>query len=238
MIITITDNSANCLQINRADNNQDTETPLPSALPHHYPHSLSLAEEMSPLTIIFLSTTLSSPLVLSSPGLPWTQEETLIVRAKLEVVFNSRAGVAREYLKLHPELGLSRWPEAKSLPNAPKMLRLGFHGCLKYTDGTGGCNGCLNNHNMGLDNRHNCTRGQDNTMLPNSIRTDNAGLEMTADILEEIFTNPSFPKSAEALNSSLAQTGKSRADLWNFAQAVAVERGINDNNERCDDVSI
>ena len=74
-------------------------------------------------------------------------------------------------------------------------------------------------------------------MLPNSIRTDNAGLEMTADILEEIFTNPSFPKSAEALNASLAQTGKSRADLWNFAQAVAVEKGINDNNERCDQVS-
>ena len=238
MIITITDNSANCLQINRADNNQDTETPLPSALPHHYPHSLSLAEEMSPLTIIFLSTFLSSPLVLSSPGLPWTQEETLIVKAKLEVVFQRRADVAKEYFKLHPELGLSRWPEGKSLPNAPKMLRLGFHGCLKYSDGTGGCNGCLNNHNMGLDKRHNCTRGQDNTMLPNSIRTDNAGLEMTADILEEIFTNPSFPKSAEALNSSLAQTGKSRADLWNFAQAVAVEKGINDNNKRCDDVSI
>ena len=100
MIITVTHNSVNCLQINRADNNQDMETPLPSALPHHYPHTLGLAEEMYPLTIIFLSTFLSPPLVLSSPDLPWTQEETLIVRAKLEVVFNSRAGVAREYLKI------------------------------------------------------------------------------------------------------------------------------------------
>ena len=35
--------------------------------------------------------------------------------------------------------------------------RLGFHQCLKFSDGSGGCNGCLNNHGMGLENRHNCT---------------------------------------------------------------------------------
>ena len=34
--------------------------------------------------------------------------------------------------------------------------RLGFHQCLKFSDGTGGCNGCLNNHGMGLENRHTC----------------------------------------------------------------------------------
>ena len=74
-------------------------------------------------------------------------------------------------------------------------------------------------------------------MLPNTVKTDNAGLELTADILEEIFTNPDFPSSAQALSESLAQSGKSRADLWNFAQAVAVERGINNNNDLCDQVS-
>ena len=36
------------------------------------------------------------------------------------------------------------------------IYRLGFHQCLKFSDGTGGCNGCLNNHGMGLENRHQC----------------------------------------------------------------------------------
>ena len=144
--------------------------------------------------------------------------------------------MVKEYLKIHPELGLSSWPEPKSLPNAAKMLRLGFHGCLKFSDGTGGCNGCLNNQHLGLEQRQNCSLGADNSMLPNSVKTDNSGLELTADILEEIFTNPDFPPAAAKLAESLAQSGKSRADLWNFAQAVAVERGINNNIELCDEV--
>ena len=92
---------------------------------------------------LFLLALAITPL-LSSPGLPWTTEETLIVKAKLTEVLDRRSSVVKEYLKLHPELGLSTWPETKSLPNAAKMLRLGFHGCLKFSDGTGGCNGCLN----------------------------------------------------------------------------------------------
>ena len=87
--------------------------------------------------------------ILSSPGLPWTTEETLIVKAKLTELLDRRSSVVKQYLKLHPELGLSTWPEPKSLPNAAKMLRLGFHGCLKFSDGTGGCNGCLNNLHLG-----------------------------------------------------------------------------------------
>ena len=35
------------------------------------------------------------------------------------------------------------------VPNAAKMLRLGFHDCLKYKDGTGGCDGCLNWEGVG-----------------------------------------------------------------------------------------
>ena len=187
-------------------------------------------------SLLLLLLLLPTPLVFSLPGAAWTEEETLIVKAKLHEVMARRKHVAKEYLALHPELGLTWWPEPKSLPNAPKLLRLGFHGCIKYADGTGGCNGCLNNENMGLDSRHNCTKGEDNSMLPNSVRTDNAGLELTADILEEIFTNPDFPRSAQKLTVSLAETGKSRADLWNFAQAVAVEMGVNTNNQKCEEV--
>ena len=34
--------------------------------------------------------------------------------------------------------------------SAPKVLRLTFHDCLKYDDGTGGCDGCLNWSGMGI----------------------------------------------------------------------------------------
>ena len=102
---------------------------------------------------LFLLALAITPL-LSSPGLPWTTEETLIVKAKLTEVLDRTSSVVKEYLKLHPELGLSTWPETKSLPNAAKMLRLGFHGCLKFSDGTGGCNGCLNNQHLGNPTLH------------------------------------------------------------------------------------
>ena len=143
--------------------------------------------------------------------------------------------MVKEYLELHPELGLTSWPEFESMPTASKFLRLGFHSCLKYWDGTGGCNGCLSNKNIGLDKRHNCTiHGDSVNNSPNINQTDNAGLELTADILEEIFVNKDFPEHAETLPVSLAESGKSRADLWNFAAVVGVEWGLERNNNACD----
>ena len=59
-------------------------------------------------------------------------------------------------------------------------------------------------------------------------------MELTADVLEEIFTNKDFPSNALPLETSLAESGKSRADLWSFAAAVAVEWGIERNNNGCD----
>ena len=35
-----------------------------------------------------------------------------------------------------------------SFPNAAKFLRLGFHDCLTYKEGGGGCDGCLNPTNI------------------------------------------------------------------------------------------
>ena len=93
---------------------------------------------------------------------------------------------------------------------------------------------------MGLENRHNCSRPDDikasdhRRDMPNSDKTDNAGLELTADMLEEIYTNKDFPKSALPLKVSLADSGKSRADLWSLAAAIGVEMGIERNNRACD----
>ena len=61
--------------------------------------------------------------VSAQPGAPWTEEEVLIVKAKLYAIFQSSNTVSKEYLSLHPELGLTEWPEAKSRPNAAKFLR-------------------------------------------------------------------------------------------------------------------
>ena len=57
---------------------------------------------------------------------------------------------------------------------------------------------------------------------------------MTADVLEEIFTNKDFPSSAMPLDVSLAESGKSRADLWSLAALVGVEWGVDRNNNGCD----
>ena len=176
--------------------------------------------------------------VLCSPGAAWTEQETLIVKAKLYAIlgeYGHGGTVVNEYLQLHPELGYSHWPEFESMPTAAKFLRLGFHSCLKYPDGTGGCNGCLSNKNIGLENRHNCTiHGDSVNNMPNINQTDNAGLELTADVLEEIYVNKDFPKHADTLPISLAESGKSRADLWNFAAVVGVEWGLDRNNAACD----
>ena len=77
-------------------------------------------------------------------------------------------------------------------------------------------------------------QNEKNPIGPNSINTTNAGLGHTADILEEVFTNAEFPATAASLGTSLQQSGKSRADLWTFASAVAVEWGLDRNNNACD----
>ena len=108
--------------------------------------------------------------------------------------------------------------------------RLGFHQCLKFSDGTGGCNGCLNTYGMFLGNRPSCPTDP-------VLKTTNAGLGLLADLLEEVFTNQNFPSTAAKLPVSLKASGKSRADLWTFASAVALERGIDQNNLACDGVA-
>ena len=105
---------------------------------------------------------------------------------------------------------------------------------------------------MGLENRHNCTgdvsnhsdfcihmknnefQNEKQSNGPNTVVTNNAGLGFTADVLEEIYTNKDFPSNAPSLDISLAESGKSRADFWTFASYLAVEWGVERNNNGCD----
>merc|ERR1719232_1317041 len=114
--------------------------------------------------------------------------------------------------------------------DAAKVLRLNFHDCLKYTDGTGGCDGCLNWKGVGITYYMN-KRGK--RSFPDMKESDNNGLRHTVEVLEAIYTIPMFPKGAPELNISLKESGKSRADLWALAGIVAVEFGIETNNMKC-----
>ena len=118
------------------------------------------------------------------------------------------------------------------------MLRLGFHDCLTYDQndlGSGdinGCDGCLNPDGMGVNML--TTYGDKKEYKgPNIINTNNNGLLLTADILEEIFTNKDFPKKIPSLNVSMKESGKSRADLWAYAALLATKYGVDQNNLAC-----
>eukprot|EP00408_Alexandrium_pacificum_P017718 CAMPEP_0171189598 /NCGR_PEP_ID=MMETSP0790-20130122/18428_1 /TAXON_ID=2925 /ORGANISM="Alexandrium catenella, Strain OF101" /LENGTH=694 /DNA_ID=CAMNT_0011654713 /DNA_START=38 /DNA_END=2123 /DNA_ORIENTATION=+ len=122
------------------------------------------------------------------------------------------------------------WQDCARL--APKLVRLGFHDCLKYADGTGGCDGCL--HWDGVEGRYRNTAGSWSIDAGDHLSHNN-GLRVAVELMEELYTNPIFPAHSPPLTSSLRSTGKSRADLWAFASIVAVEYTIGVNNGVCSD---
>ena len=117
-------------------------------------------------------------------------------------------------------------------PTAPKLLRLAFHDCIRYRDGTGGCDGCLNW--KGVGKIHDPSLASSN-VYEDGNTTDNNGLQPTVEMLEALYTVPDFPAKSPVLTSSLMESGKSRADLWALAAIVAVEYGIETNDDKCRD---
>jgi len=184
---------------------------------------------------ILLGLSQSQEYVPGTPGAPWSHQEVLTVKSKLYSIFSGRGGYAAlEQIYGKPPSNPSNWmdfPNWMDVPNAAKMLRLGFHDCLKYKDGTGGCDGCLNWEGVGFraDDLHNTLSGE------NVGETNNNGLGYTVEVLEHIYTDPEFPKDlAPTLSVSLKGSGKSRADLWALATIAAVEYGVETNNFVCD----
>ena len=126
-----------------------------------------------------------------------------------------------------------------------QVLRLAFHDCVPYADGgdVNGCDGCLNPGGMGTDfmkvedgmsHKESGTKMGD-MKFPDVTKTDHNGLLYTADLLEQVYTNPKFPKikGGVKLKKSMKESGKSRADLWHFAALVAIHYGANNNNLAC-----
>merc|ERR1719347_605368 len=163
--------------------------------------------------LLLVSTVLSlsggAPYVPGTPGAPWTEEEILTMKAKFFHYFTN-------------------------CDCAPKHLRLGFHDCIKYTDGTGGCDGCLNW--KGMDVKLNPIAGGRNLKVEDGA--GNNGLGKTVRALEEIYTTTNIPLQGPVLTASPKDLGWSRADLWAFGSMMAVEFGIMVNNAKCDEKNL
>ena len=66
-------------------------------------------------------------------------------------------------------------------------------------------------------------------------KANNNGLDRAVSNLEKIYTTHDWPSKAEKMPSglSLFQTGKSRADLWQFAALVALENILERSDFAC-----
>ena len=184
--------------------------------------------------------------VPGTPGAVWTEKEVDIVREKVREMIDSRNwrghnpvfwtdGTFSEATGLSLENRyegcFDRSDKGKmQVPSGSKLLRLSFHDCVPYLnengDPEGGCDGCLNWANMGT--AWSGTKRQGNEK-PFDGRGDNNGLQSLVAALELVYTNVSWPSTAPSLTTSLKESGKSRADLWQFAAMVALEQaGLRD----------
>lgn len=105
---------------------------------------------------------LSNLCLTQDPGQPWTDEETRIVRDKIRFIITDKESVFNEFFSLYPDHMFLSDPHFQhddgihlnaTFPNAPKLLRLGFHDCIPYKDAPSdtpnGCDGCLDFEGMG-----------------------------------------------------------------------------------------
>ena len=192
---------------------------------------------VSILVSLFLS--VAGEYTPGTPGGPWTYDELLVVRAKLwSLMIDGRAQTLYKKIPYNDRPMADELDEKwinKGLQFFPaKLLRLIFHDCLKYTDGSGGCDGCLNWEGMNF--RFPSANSMKFKYLYDDIKKgNNNGLEFTVALLEMIYTDKNFPyNDAPPLPESLKTSGKSRADLWAYAAKVAVEYSVERNNYHCE----
>ena len=88
------------------------------------------------ILLLFLPLIVAEVYVPGTPGAPWSEEEIMTVKGKLLAIFR-RGGGFDALMELHPPETPGPWESGAFngkwdlIPSAPKMLRLGFHDCLK-----------------------------------------------------------------------------------------------------------
>ena len=173
-----------------------------------------------------------------TPGAEWTEEEVNIVHQKVLKFLTHDKEEIQEMFQGMTNKGkyeaFSKFGQNRPITEMA-LFRLAFHDCLTYKDGTGGCDGCLNWDKMGTD-----TPSPFKSMdtycehqFDKVNKTDNNGLDRLVFYLEKMYTSTNFPPGAPELDVSLKASGKSRADLWQFAANVALERTIERSNFGC-----
>mmetsp|Transcript_137776 Transcript_137776/g.237824 ORF Transcript_137776/g.237824 Transcript_137776/m.237824 type:complete len:1615 (+) Transcript_137776:91-4935(+) len=174
--------------------------------------------------------------VPGAPGATWTEEELKITKAKLWRMMDWTVTQLHDKMKILHGPKWEKGPYVYELSStgrmAPSVIRLAFHGCVRDRDGTGGCDGQLYWDGIGrifMDYLNSRALPLDVLAVPNF----NNGLGPPVRILEEMYTNATFPEDAPTLKTALRDTGKSRADLWALAGMVSVEYAIFTNNEVC-----
>ena len=161
--------------------------------------------------------------VPGTPGAAWTEEEIESTRYRILQAIHPDHGEQRNLYGLG---------HGKTVTEN-RIMRLVFHDCVRYTDGTGGCDGCLNWQGVGAALPDPNVGDLFYTFDPVN-QTDNNGLTDIVEQLEVIYTTVDWPFKEASLTGSLQQLGKSRADLWQFAGLVALERALERANRACD----
>ena len=166
-----------------------------------------------------------------TPGKAWDEAEIDVVHQKIS------AFLSREKDQFEANFGRFSYGSNNNRPISEMALfRLAFHDCFQYKDGTGGCDGCINWHNMGnkspspfpsVEGRY-CQHQH-----PKVNATDNNSLDRLVAYLEKVYTDKDYPPGAPSLEKSLKSSGKSRADLWQFAANVALENTVERSNYGC-----
>ena len=163
--------------------------------------------------------------VPGTPGAAWTVEEIETTRERI------LQGINPDWEVQYNMMGIGAFSTKHVTEN--KIMRLVFHDCVRYTDGTGGCDGCLRWKGVG-DPVPNIFDKSDNYKFDPVKKTDNNGLKYVVKLLEKIYTTVDWPFRKASLTGSLQQLGKSRADLWQFAGLVALEKALERANRACD----
>ena len=102
-----------------------------------------------------------------------------------------------------------RWNDQ---PKAGTFLRLGFHDCLRYIDGTGGCDGCLNWEGVGFRRNNE----KDSFSDPDVLLSDNNGLAQVVEVLEELYTSSKYL----AKEAKVSSAGPSLREQGEFLTAL------------------
>ena len=100
---------------------------------------------------------------------------------------------------------------------------------------TEGCDGCLNWEGMYDPVPNVFKKGLEKAFTWKPVKkTNNQFLDRVVENLEKIYKNIDWPYINPSLEVSLYQSGKSRADLWQFAALVALEEAVERANRACD----